>query len=110
MSKQKKRAMSVGQIRRIAAKKLEDDIQQRVATAVLEGAMQGIAFVMYTLEQNRGWKQVRQQGLFDDMMAVMEAYSGWFRPVDGRSIVEHIRGMYDIDFDKLFSNVASKVE
>ena len=75
----KARIQSVDDLKRIASAKLEDEFNSRYQQAILEGAAQGMAFVMYALEVNQHWKEVRQRRLFDDMLRLTQLGEYWFK-------------------------------
>lgn len=54
----KARIQTVEQLKQVASVKLQDEFNQRYQEATLEGAIQGMAFVMYALEMGQGWKRV----------------------------------------------------
>lgn len=49
----KARIQSVEQLKQVASAKLQEEFSQRYQEATLEGAIQGMAFVMYSLEMSR---------------------------------------------------------
>ena len=103
----KARIQSVDDLKRIASAKLEDEFNSRYQQAILEGAAQGMAFVMYALEVNQNWKGVRQRRLFDDMMSLMQLGESWFRPFQASEMKKHIEEEYGIDFNQLFEKVST---
>lgn len=102
------KAPKVKDIKDKAAKQLEGEFNARYQQAILEGAKQGIAFVMYTLELNQGWKTKRQQKLFEDMMSVMALGESWIRPFEASDMKKHIEESFDIDFKPLFEKIAAR--
>jgi len=105
------RIQSVEDVKRIAARKLEDDFNARYEKATLDGAMQGIAFVMYTLEISQGWKDKRQKKLFEDMVSMMDIpdLAPWIESFSAEDIKKHIEDKYQIDFRRLLERVDAKV-
>lgn len=57
----KSRIQTVDQLKQVVAAKLQNEFNQRYQQATLEGAIQGMAFVMYVLEMAQGWKQKDRQ-------------------------------------------------
>lgn len=103
----KVRIQSVDDLKRIASAKLEDEFNSRYQQAILEGAAQGMAFVMYALEVNQHWKEVRQRRLFDDMLSLMQLGESWFKPFQASEMKKHIEEEYGIDFNQLFEKVST---
>lgn len=99
----KARIQSVAQLKKMATKQLEDEFNSRYQCATLEGAIQGIALVMYALEQRQGWKKQRQQKLFDDLkvMLSMPSSAPWIQPYQAVELVKHAEEEFGIDFDEL---------
>lgn len=105
----KVRIQSVDDLKKEASKKLQDEFNQRYQEAILEGAVQGMAFVMYVLEFHQGWKEKRQKKLFEDMLSVTDIpeIAPWLKPYNALDIKKHIEETYGIDFNKLLNRVAS---
>jgi hypothetical protein len=103
----KSRIQTVEQLKKIVSDKLQDEFNQRYQEATLEGAIQGIAFVMYVLETAQGWKQKRQTKLFEDMLAITDLPSlvPWLKSYEALDIKKHIETEYGIDFCKLLTRV-----
>ena len=101
----KARIQSVDDLKKIASAKLKDEFNARYQEATLEGAIQGMAFVMYSLEVSQGWKKSRQQKLFDGMMSLMQLGESWFKPFNAVDIRKHIETEFGIDFTKLLKRV-----
>lgn len=103
----KARIQSVEQLKKIATAQLQDEFAKRYQEATLEGAIQGIAFVMYALEKGQGWKKGRQQKLFDNMMGLcnLVEVAPWLQPYSAVDIRKHIETEFDIDFTKLLQRV-----
>lgn len=103
----KARIQSVDQLKAIATRELQQEINQQISDALLDGAAQGMAFVMWVLDMSFGWKDVRQQKLFDAMKSVMALGESWVKPLDGESLVSYIREKFDIDVDELLHEKCS---
>lgn len=103
----KARVQSVEQIKEIASQKLQEEFNQRYQQATLEGAIQGMAFVMYALELRQGWKGKRQAKLFEDMLSITDLpeIAPWLQPYNALDIKRHIEEEYGIDFTKLLQRV-----
>lgn len=103
----KSRIQTVEQLKKIVSAKLQEEFSQRYQEATLEGAIQGIAFVMYVLETAQGWKQKRQTKLFEDMLAITDLPSlvPWLKSYEALDIKKHIETEYGIDFCKLLTRV-----
>lgn len=103
----KARIQSVDDLKRIASQKLKEEFDDRYEQAMLEGAMQGMAFVMYVLEVTRGWKDKRQQELFKDMVGIMELpeKAPWLEIFQAQDIKKHIEEKYGIRFQVLLDKV-----
>ena len=103
----KVRIQTVDDLKKEASKKLQDEFSQRYQEATLEGAIQGVAFVMYVLETAQGWKQKRQTKLFEDMMSLTDLpeLAPWLQPYNALDIRKHIETEYGIDFRKLLQRV-----
>lgn len=99
----KARIQSVDDLKRIASQSLKEEFDKRFQEAMLEGAMQGMAYVMYVLEVTRGWKDKRQQELFKDMVGIMELpeTAPWLGIFQGQDIKKHIEEKYGVRFDEL---------
>lgn len=99
----KARIQSVEDLKRIASQSLKDEFDKRYQEAMLEGATQGMAFVMYTLEVMQGWKDKRQQRLFKDMVSLMELPNSapWLEIFQASDIKKHIQDAYGVDFNQL---------
>ena len=104
----KARIQSVDDLKKIASAKLEDEFNARYQRAMLEGAAQGMAFVMYALEVNQNWKGVRQRRLFDDMLSLMQLGESWFKPFQASELRKHIETEFGIDFTKLLKRVEAE--
>lgn len=105
----KVRIQSVEDLKKAASDKLKEEFSQRYQEAILEGAVQGMAFVMYVLEINQGWKEKRQQKLFADMMSIVELIDAapWLQAYNALDIKKHIQDTYGIDFEKLLNRVGA---
>lgn len=103
----KSRIQTVDQLKQVVAAKLQNEFNQRYQQATLEGAIQGMAFVMYVLETAQGWKQKRQTKLFEDMLSLTDIpeLAPWLQPYNALDIRKHIETEYGIDFRKLLSRV-----
>lgn len=103
----KARIQSVEQLKQVASAKLQEEFSQRYQEATLEGAIQGMAFVMYALEMSQGWKKGRQQKLFDGMMGLCDLSDAapWLQPFNAVDIRKHIETEFEIDFTKLLKRV-----
>lgn len=103
----KARIQSVADIKKIAARELEEEFKERYQDAVLGGVIQGMAFVMYTLELNQGWKETRQQRLFDDMLSVLNLPEAapWIQSYKGADLQKHIEAEFGVDFDKILQRI-----
>lgn len=101
------RIRSVDQLKSVAASKLQEEFNQHYQEATLEGAIQGMAFVMYALEMGQGWKKGRQQRLFENMMGLCDIPEAapWLNPYNALDIKKHIETEFDIDFSKLLNRV-----
>lgn len=93
----KARIQSVEQLKAIATKQLKNEFDQQISDALLDGASQGIAFTMWILESCFGWKQQRQQKLFDAMISMMNLGENWVQSFDGESMVDHIKNEFGIE-------------
>lgn len=98
---------SVDELKKAASKRLEEEFSQRYQEATLEGAIQGMAFVMYALEMYQGWKKSRQQKLFDGMLSLCDLSDAapWLQPFNAVDIRKHIETEFEIDFTKLLKRV-----
>ena len=98
---------SVDELKKAASKRLEEEFSQRYQEATLEGAIQGMAFVMYALEMCQGWKKSRQQKLFENMMGLCDIPESapWLNPYNALDIRKHIETEFGIDFSKLLNRV-----
>jgi len=98
---------SVDELKKAASKRLEEEFSQRYQEATLEGAIQGMAFVMYSLEMSQGWKKSRQQKLFEGMMRLCDLSDAapWLQPFHAADIRKHIETEFEIDFTKLLKRV-----
>lgn len=105
----KSRIQSVAQLKQIASAELQGEFRKRYQEAMLEGALQGMAFVMYALEMSQGWKKGRQQKLFENMLGLCDIPKSapWLKPYDAIDIKKHIETEFDIDFGKLLQRVAA---
>lgn len=105
----KARIQTVEQLKQIASAKLQEEFLERYQEATLEGAIQGMAFVMYALEVEQGWKQSRQRRLFESMMRLCDIpeVAPWLQPYNAVDIRKHIETEFGIDFNKLLSRVAA---
>lgn len=103
----KARIQTVEQLKQVASAKLQDEFNQRYQEATLEGAIQGMAFVMYALEMGQGWKKSRQQKLFENMMGLCDIPESapWLNPYNAPDIRKHIETEFGIDFSKLLNRV-----
>lgn len=98
---------SVDELKKAASKRLQEEFSQRYQEATLEGAIQGMAFVMYSLEMTQGWKKSRQQKLFEGMMSLCDLSDAapWLQPFNAVDIRKHIETEFEIDFTKLLKRV-----
>lgn len=105
----KARIQTVEQLKQVASAKLQDEFSQRYQEATLEGAIQGMAFVMYVLEVEQGWKKGRQQKLFESMLGLCDLTEAapWVNPYNAVDIRKHIETDFGIDFNKLLQRVAA---
>lgn len=105
----KSRIQSVEQLKQIASAKLQEEFSERYQEATLEGAIQGMAFVMYALEMGQGWKKARQKKLFENMMSICDLADAapWLQPFNAVDIRKHIETEFGIDFTKLLQRVAA---
>jgi len=105
----KARIQTVEQLKQVASAKLQDEFAERYKEATLEGAIQGIAFVMYALEMGQGWKKSRQQKLFENMMGLCDIPEAapWLQPYNAVDIRKHIETEFGIDFTKLLDRVSA---
>lgn len=105
----KARIQTVEQLKQVASAKLQEEFNQRYQEATLEGAIQGMAFVMYALEMWHGWKKSRQQKLFESMMGLCDIPESapWLQPYNAVDIRKHIETEFGIDFDKLLRRVVA---
>lgn len=103
----KARIQSVEQLKQIASAKLQEEFSERYQKATLEGAIQGMAFVMYALELGQGWKKTRQQKLFENMLGLFDIVEAapWLQPYNAVDIRKHIETEFEIDFTKLLKRV-----
>lgn len=103
----KARIQSVEQLKKIATQQLEAEFDARCEAAILAGAVQGMAFVMYTLETCQNWKGVRQKRLFQDMLSLvqMSQAAPWLKPYQAEDIKKHIEDEFGIDFTPLLENL-----
>ena len=103
----KARIQSVEQVKKIASAKLQEEFASRYQKATLEGAIQGMAFVMYVLENTYGWKKKRQQKLFEDMLSLTDLpeLNPEIQPYNALDIRKHFETEYGIDFHKLLNRV-----
>lgn len=101
----KARIQSVEELKRVASISLKEEFDKRFQEAMLEGAVQGMAFVMYVLELTRGWKEKRQQDLFRDMVDIMDIpeKAPWLSILQGQEIRKHIEETYGVQFDELLA-------
>ena len=106
-SKMKSRIQSVDKLKAIATRELKAEIDQQISDALLDGAAQGMAYVMWVLELSFGWKDARQKKLFEEMKCFMSLGESWIRPIDGESLVEHIKNRFGIDVDELLHDKCS---
>lgn len=108
----KARIQSVEQLKQAASAKLKEEFEERYQKATLEGAIQGMAFVMYALEMGQGWKKGRQQKLFENMMRLcdLSESASWLQPYNAVDIKKHIETEFDIDFTKLLQRVAATTQ
>ena len=103
----KARIQSIDKLKEIAIRELQTEIDQQISDALLDGAAQGIAFVLWVLDISFGWKDVRQHKLFDAMKSVIALRESWVKPVNGDSLVSYIKEKFDIDVDKLLQEECS---
>lgn len=103
------KVQSVSQLKKLASQKLEAEFAQRYQEATLEGALQGMAFVMYALELRQGWKGKRQQQLFEDMMSLTEftQIAPWLQPYNAQDIKKHVEEEFGIDFNRLLECICA---
>lgn len=105
----KVRIQSVDQLKQEVSARLQEEFNERYQEATLEGAIQGIAFVMYAIEIGYGWKKERQQKLFKSMLELcdlVDALPEW-QPYNAVDIRKHIETEFGIDFTKLLQRVAA---
>ena len=112
-SKMKARIQSIEQLKEIATRELQTEIDQQISDALLDGAAQGMAYVMWVLELSYGWKDARQKKLFEEMKGFIKLGESWRTPITGGSIVDHIKERFGLDVDELLheecrTNVAEK--
>lgn len=112
-SKMKARIQSIDQLKEIATRELQTEIDQQISNALLDGAAQGMAYVMWVLELSYGWKDARQKKLFEEMKGFIKLGESWRTPITGGSIVDHIKERFGINVDELLheecnTNVAEK--
>lgn len=112
-SKTKSRIQSIEQLKESATRELKTEIDQQISDALLDGAVQGMAFVMWVLELSYGWKDARQKKLFEEMKGCIELGKSGRTPISGEAIVDHIKERFGLDVDKLLheecsTNVAEK--
>lgn len=103
------RIQSVEELKRIASQSLKEEFDKRYQEAILEGAMQGMAFVLYTLELQQGWRDKRIQRLFEDMLRTMELpeQAPWLEIYQATDIRKHIEEKYGVDFKQLLERVTA---
>lgn len=103
----KARVQSIEDLKKAASKELEAEFSRRYQEATLEGALQGMAFVMYTLEMCKNWKHARQKQLFEDMLSIMQLSEAtpWMQAYRAPQIKEHIEKEYGIDFNLILSKI-----
>lgn len=103
----KVRIQSVADVKKIAARELEAEFKSQYQSAILDGVIQGMAFVMYTLELNQGWRETRQQRLFDDMLSVLNLPEAapWVQSYKGLDLQKHIEERFGVDFDKILQRI-----
>lgn len=112
-SKMKARIQSIDQLKEIATRELQTEIDQQISNALLDGAAQGMAYVMWVLELSYGWKDARQKKLFEEMKSFIKLGESWRTPITGGSIVDHIKERFGLDVYELLheecsTNVAEK--
>lgn len=103
----KARIQTIDDLKKEASKQLQDEFSGRYQQATLEGALQGMAFVMYALETQQGWKQQRQQKLFEDMLALMDIPDRhpWLNSFNALHIRQHIEKEFGIDFNQILNKI-----
>ena len=106
-SKMKSRIPSVDELKATATRELKAEIDQQISDALLDGAAQGMAYVMWVMELSFGWKDVRQKKLFEEMKTLMSLGESWIRPIDGESLVEHTKNKFGIDVNELLHEKCS---
>lgn len=104
----KARIQSVEQLKKVAAQELEEEFKKRYDQAVLDGAIQGMAFVMKVLEVSEGWKRKRQQKLFDAMLDLMNKADEEPEPYSALDIRRYVEEEFQVDFNQLLDRIASK--
>lgn len=106
----KARIQSVQQLKEVAARELKAELDQQISDALLDGAAQGMAYVMWVLEMNYGWKDKRLQKLFQEMQNMMDLGESWLKPLEGDSLVSHFQEKYSINVDDLlYQRCSTKV-
>lgn len=106
-SKMKARIQSIEQLKEIATRELQTEIDQQISDALLDGAAQGMAYVMWVLEISYGWKDARQKKLFEEMKGFIKLGENWRTPITGGSIVNHIKERFGLDVDELLHEECS---
>ena len=112
-SKMKARIQSIEQLKELAIRELQTEIDQQISDALLEGAAQGMAYVMWVLELSYGWKGARQKKLFEELKGFSKLGENRQTTITGESIVNHIKERFGLDVDELLheecsTNVAEK--
>lgn len=99
----KARIQTITDLKKAATKQLEEEFNSRYQCATLEGAIQGIALLMYTLEQRQGWKKQRQQKLFEDLKVILSMPSAapWIQPYQAVELVKHAEKEFEVDFQEI---------
>ena len=103
----KARIQSVDQLKAIAIRELQTEIDQQISDALLDGAAQGMAYVMWVLEISYGWKDSRQKKLFEEMKGFIKLGESGRTPITGESIVNHIKERFGLDIDELLHEECS---
>ena len=106
-SKMKARIQSLEQLKEIAIRELQTEIDQQISDALLDGAAQGMAYVMWVLELSYGWKDARQKKLFEEMKGFIKLGENLRKPITGESIVDHIKERFGLNVDELLHEECS---
>lgn len=104
------RVQSAQELHDTVAEKLKGEFNARYEQAILEGAMQGIAFVMYTLDLCYKWRDQRQKKLFQEMLNLMDLPDlvPQMQQFNALDIKKHIEEKYGLDFRQLVERVTAE--